>query len=154
MSWLFVGAAVVAVGAISAGEQANNAAQAQANADEYNATLARQKAEEENRMAGLREDDQRRRARVAIGKQLASSAQAGAGLNSDLLRQSIYDSEMDTALIRYEGASAAAGLNSSAMLSSYNADIRRQQGHDSVTGSLFTAAGSLLNAGSKYYNRK
>lgn len=158
MTWMAVAAIATAVigaaGAIQSGRQADAAAQSQANMDEYNAKKAEQQAVHANKMAGIKEDDQRRRARAAVGNQIASSAQAGAGLNSDLLRQSLYDGEMDTAAIRYEGALQADGYESSAAMSKANAAINRAQGSAAVSSSYLNAAGALASAGSSYYGAK
>jgi hypothetical protein len=147
-------AVIGVIGSIQQGNQAEAAAESQANMDEYNAKKADQQAEHANRMAGIKEDDQRRRLRAAVGNQIASSAEAGAGLNSDLIRQSLYDGEMDTAAIRYEGALQADGYSSSAAMSRSNAEISRRQGKSAVTASYLNAAGSLVGAASSYYGSK
>lgn len=158
MSWMLVAAAVTAVigvgSAIHAGEQADAADQSQANMDEYNAAKAQQQADHANRMAGIKEDDQRRRLRAAVGSQIASSSEAGAGLNADLIRQSLYDGESDTAAIRYEGALQADGYSSSAAISKSNAAISRQNGANAVNASYLNAAGALVGAGTSYYKMK
>lgn len=155
MSWLAVAVIATAVvggaSAIQAGEQANAAAQSQANMDEYNAKRAEQQAEHSNRMAGIKEDEQRRRVRAAVGNQIANSAQAGAGLNSDLLRESLYDGEMDTAAIRYEGALQADGYEASAANMKANAAISRSQGQSAMTAGYLNAAGALASSGTSYF---
>lgn len=154
VTWLaIIGGVVSAAGAVQQGKQADAAAQSQANMDEYNAKKADQQAEHSNRMAGIKEDDQRRRVRAAVGNQVANSAQAGAGLNSDLLRQSIYDGEMDTAAIRYEGALAADGYESSAAIQRSNAVFTRAQGKSAMTAGYLNAAGSLVGAGKSYFKK-
>lgn len=146
MSWVFVGAAVVtAIGAVSQGRQAQAAAQSQANMDEYNAKVADIQARQANAAAGREEDQQRRQARQAIGLQLASSAEAGAGLNGQLLRQSIFDAESDTQAIRYEGALKAQGLTEQAAIDRSGASVARSRGTAALQGSYLTAAGSLLS---------
>lgn len=155
ITWLAIGSAVFgASGAIQSGQQAEAAAESQANMDEYNAKKADQQAEHANAMAGIKEDDQRRRLRAAVGSQIASSSEAGAGLNSDLIRQSLYDGESDTAAIRYEGALQADGYSSSAAMSRSNAAITRQQGKSAMTAGYLNAAGALIGAGTSYYKMK
>lgn len=146
-----ISAAVGVAGAIQQGKQADRAAQADAAAMEYNAAADKAKATHANKMAGIQEDQQRQRARQVIGSQLASSAGAGAGLNSDLLRDSIFNMESDTADIRYDGQLRAAGFNDQATLTTANAGTRRQQGKDAMSAGYLNAAGSLLNAGTSYY---
>lgn len=147
-------AVIGVIGAVQSGRQANAAAQSQANMDEYNAKKADQQAEHANAMAGIKEDDQRRRARAAVGMQIAQSSEAGAGLNSDLLRQSVYDGEMDTAAIRYEGALQADGYSSSAAISKSNAAISRSQGSAAQTAGYLNAAGAIAGSASSYYGAK
>jgi hypothetical protein len=158
MSWLMVaavGSAVIgAAGAIQAGRQAKAAAESQANMDTYNAAKADQQADHANRMAGVKEDEQRRRARAAIGTQIAASSAAGAGLNADLLRQSIYDAETDTAAIRYEGALQADGFDSQAAINTSNAAINRSQGRAAKSASYLNAASAIAGAGTSYYGSR
>ncbi len=148
---MIAAAAVQAVGAISQGNAAGDAADADARGMEYNAAGDRARATQAGRMASIQEDAQRRQARATIGEQLAGSAAAGAGVNSDLLRQSIFDSESDSRAIRYEGEIKRAGLNDQATMGMYNASNRRAQGDAARTSGYLNAAGSLLSAGSKYY---
>ena len=144
-------AAIGAVGAIQQGRQASAAAKSQANMDEYNATMAGFQANQANAAAGRQEDEQRQRARQAIGAQLASSAQAGAGLNADLLRQSVYNMEADSSAIRYEGALKAQGLTDTASLARSSAAVNRDRASRAMPAAYLNAAGSVLNAGASYY---
>ena len=121
---------------------------------EYNAQMADIQAKQAYSSAGEQEDLQRKRARAVIGKQLASSAEAGAGLNADLLRQSIYDSETDALSIRYEGALKAQGMTDSAAVQRSNAVVSRDRASSALTGGYLNAAGSILNAGTSYYKGK
>jgi len=151
---LVVSAAVGAVGAIQQGEAANDAAKANAQAMEYNAASDRARAVQASAMAGIKEDEQRRVGRSVVGEQLASSASAGAGLNGDLLRQSIFNVESDAGAIRYEGALKSAGLNDQATMGMFEAGNARKRGESAQTAGYLNAAGSLLNAGSSYYAGK
>lgn len=155
MSWFMVGAAVVsAVGMVQQGRQADAAAKSQANMDEYNAKIADIRATQTNAAAGRQEDQQRKQARQVIGMQIASSGEAGAGLNGDLLRQSIFDAEEDTAAIRYEGALKAQGLTDDAAVARSSAVVSRDRGQQAKTGSYLNAAGTLAGAASKSYGAK
>lgn len=151
---LIASTAMSAVGAIAQGQQANAAAKSEANVLEYNAQASRARAVQANATAGLQEDLQRQKARAAVGEQIAAGAQAGTGLNSDLLRQSIFNSESDALAIRYDGNLKAAGLNDQAALDSASAVNARDRGKAAVTASYINAAGSLLNGGDKYYTGK
>jgi hypothetical protein len=146
--------AMSAIGSIQQGQTAKAAAYSQANAMEYNASADRARAVQTRQMAGVSEDAQRRNARATIGKQIAASSAAGAGLNSDLLRESIYNMEADTQSIRYEGELKAAGLNDQAAISMANASTTRSQGRAAETAGYMNAAGTLLNSGTSYYSGK
>lgn len=155
ITWLAIGSAAFGgVSAIQQGRQASAAAQSEANMADYNAKMADIQAKQAYASAGEQEDLQRKRARAAIGNQLASSAEAGAGLNGDLLRQSIYDSETDAMSIRYEGALKAQGMTDSAALQRSKAVVSRDRASSALTGGYLNAAGSILNAGTDYYKGK
>lgn len=145
-----VAASIAAVGAISQGQQAKAAAQSESNAAEYNAKLADIRRRQTYAAASTQEDEQRRRARAAIGTQLATSAEAGAGLNEDLLRQSIYASEEDTAAIRYESALKAQGFESESALQRSAAFDARQQGKAAQRAGYLKAAGTLAGGYGDY----
>lgn len=148
---LIASTAMSAVGAIQQGNAAKSAANANAQAMEYNTASDRARAVQASAMAGIKEDEQRRVGRSVIGEQLASSASAGAGLNSDLLRQSIFNVESDTNAIRYEGQLKAAGLNDQAAMSMFEAGSARAKGKSAQTAGYLNAAGSLLSGGNQYY---
>lgn len=151
---LIASTAMSAVGAIQQGEAANDAAKANAQAMEYNAASDRARAVQASAMAGIKEDEQRRVGRSVVGEQLASSASAGAGLNSDLLRQSIFNVESDAGAIRYDGALKSAGLNDQAAMGMFEASNTRKKGESAQTAGYLNAAGSLLNAGTSYFAGK
>lgn len=143
-----------AVGAIQQGEAAKSAADANAQAMQYNAAADRARAVQASAMAGIKEDEQRRQGRAAIGSQLAASAAAGAGLNTDLLRESIFNVESDAGAIRYEGALKSAGLNDQATMGMFEAGNARAKGKSAETAGYMNAAGTLLNGGTSYYAGK
>lgn len=147
-------AAVGAVGAIQSGRQAQAAAQSEANMDEYNSKVADIQARQTYAAAGRQEDEQRRQARAVIGQQLAASAEAGAGLNGDLLRQSVFDAESDTQAIRYEAGLRAQGLTEQAAIGRSSASSALSRGRAASGASYLNAAGSLLNGATSYYGAK
>jgi hypothetical protein len=132
--------AMQAVGAIQQGNAANAAAQANARQYEAQAAIRRQN-------AAAKDDQVRRDARAKIGSQLAASAEAGGGINADALRSSIYDAEMDSSVVRYEGELEAAGLNDQAAMARWEGKQRKQAGY-------LNAAGAVLNGGQSYYRGK
>lgn len=157
MSWVFVGAAVVtAIGAVAQGRQQQAAAQSEANMQDYNAKVSEIQARQAQAAASNQQDEQRKRARQQIGLQLASSAEAGAGLNPDLLRASIFDMEADTQAIRYEGNLRAQGLNEQADINQSGAQFSRSQGDAAMSGAYLSAAGSLVGGygQSRYYQAR
>lgn len=155
ITWLAIGSAVLgAAGQVQQGRQADAAGQSQQNMAEYNAKMDEVRARQVNAGAGRQEDEQRRKMRQVVGTQLASSAEAGAGLNGDLLRQSIFDGESDTQAIRYEGALKAQGLTSDAAMSRASGEMARENGRQARNASYLNAATSLMNAGSSYYKGK
>lgn len=154
-TWLAIGSAVLSgAGAIQQGRQADAAGQSQQNMAEYNAKKDEIRARQVNAGAGRQEDEQRRDMRERIGLQLASSAEAGAGLNGDLLRQSIFDGESDTQAIRYEGALKAQGLTDDAAMARASGAMARENGRQARSASYLNAATSLMNAGATYYKGK
>ena len=154
-TWLAIGSAVLGgAGAIQQGRQADAAGKSQQNMAEYNAKMAEIRAKQVNAGAGRQEDEQRKDMRSRIGLQLASSAEAGAGLNGDLLRQSIFDGESDTQAIRYEGALKAQGLTDDAAMERAKGQMARENGRQARNASYLNAATSLMNAGSSYYKGK
>lgn len=154
-TWLAIGSAVLSgAGAIQQGQNAKAAGQSEQNMAEYNAKMAEIRAKQVNAGAGRQEDEQRKNMRASIGMQLASSAEAGAGLNGDLLRQSIFDGESDTQAIRYEGALKAQGLESDAVMERARGQMARDNGRRAGSASYLNAASSLMNAGASYYKGK
>lgn len=147
-------AAISAFGAIKQGQQASAAEESQANVALYNAKVADMRAEQAGIETSNREDIQRRAARYSMGAQLAASGEAGAGLNEDLVRQSVYDSEADTAAIRYEGALKRAGYTDEAALQTSNAAQRRDNAKQAMASGYINAASALMSGASNYYGGK
>lgn len=155
ISWLAIASAALgAVGAIQQGEQADAAAKSEANMADYNAKMNEIQAKQTYAAAGRQEEEQRRRARAQIGQSLAASAEAGAGLNGDVLRTSVFDAESDALAIRYEGDLKAQGLKDSAALQRSASVVARDRGKQAVAGSYLNAGSALLNAGTSYYKGK
>jgi hypothetical protein len=147
-------AAVGAVGAIQSGKQASAAAKSEANMAEYNAKMAEIQSRQAYAAAGVQEDELRRRGRIAVGNQLAASAEAGAGLNGDLLRESVYGVEADSMAIRYEGDLKAQGLKDTAALQRSAASVALDRGKQAKTASYLNAGSAVLNSATSYYGAK
>lgn len=132
------GAAVGAVGAVTA-------AQNQSDAEKYNAGIAEQNAKTAQVEGNQQEEQLRQRARQAIGRQLAATSESGTGLsgtNLDLLNSSIYNMHADVANLRYETALKASGLNAQASLDRSQASSTMASGYLSAAGRLLSASGS------------
>ena len=146
-----VSTAMSAVGAIKQGQQASAAEKSAANMADYKAKVADIRTNQINTATGIQEDAQRAKARQAIGMQLASSGEAGAGLNADLLRQSIYGQDADTAAIRYEGALKASGQTDEAALQRSNAVQRRDNAKQAMAAGYLNAATTVAKSGASYF---
>lgn len=137
-TWIALASAVVgAAGAVKQGVDAKNQAQAEADRMRVAGEVAL-------RDATAQDEQFRVDARRRVGLQLAASAEAGAGLNADSLRESVYGVEMDSAAIRYGAMSRDQALNDQATIATW-------QGNRARTGGYLNAAASVLNAGSSYY---
>jgi mannitol-specific phosphotransferase system IIBC component len=147
-------AAVGVASAVVSADQQRKAAHAEEDAARLNAEMDRENAKAETKAAGIREEEQRRHARAVIGRQVAASGEAGAGLNEGLLRQSVYDAETDSLNIRYEGQRTAAGLDNSATLSDLSGNAAKQRGKDARTSGYLNAASAVVGAGASYYGGK
>ncbi len=117
---MLIAGATQAIGAIVAGNAQAAQYNAQAQAAAYNANIQRQQSSAVAQQTSAREDLQRRQARQIIGRQVAAGAESGVNITtgsaSDLLRQSLYDAEMDALNIRYEGEINRVGLLNQAAL--------------------------------------
>lgn len=146
-----IAAVAGAVATVASAQQQSAAMKQQAANADYEAQVQDMRARQAYAQAGAQEDLQRRRARAAIGTQLASNAQAGGGLNTDLLRQSLYDAENDALAIRYEGQLQGQGMRDDATLQRMQASNLRKQASAKKAGGYLSAATSLVGAGAKYY---
>lgn len=119
---------------------------AQRQANERNAAVLAQNAQIERQQSNEREEAQRREARMILGQQRASLAQAGTGFGgtaADVMSQSAANAELDALTLRYEGDMRARGLLA-------QADEERYQG--SIAGvNASTARSSASNARSQGY---
>ena len=132
---LIAGAAVSAVGAISAG-------QAQANASKYQANIATQNANAAQQQAQQAALLQEQKTAQLLGTQRAGYG--GSGITSegsplDVLSSTASAAELDRQTILYQGHIRAAGYQDDATLA-------RMAGDAAVTNSYFSATGAILNA--------
>lgn len=133
-------------------QEANYKAQAQA--DEYNATVASQNAAVRRQQYVAQEEAQRRQAKQLLGEQRAALAQAGIGLSgsaADVYGQSVARSELDAMNIRYTGELEASGLLAQADQYRYSARTNRMNATSSRRGGYLNAAAALLSGASQSY---
>jgi hypothetical protein len=145
--------AVKAIGSIAQGRQQARQMESQAQAEEYNAAVNRQRAEQITASYGQREMAQRRQARMALGRQAAAGAQSGTGLggsNADLLQQSTVAAELDSANIVYEGQLASTSELNEAQLSQFRASTYRSNAKFAKRSGYIGAVGDILGGTGQY----
>jgi hypothetical protein len=145
----FVMAAVSAVSALSAGAAQSQQYKAQAQADQYNALVARQRSSATLSAANQQEEQQRRGARLASGERRAAISQSGTGLggsNADVDRQSEVLAELDALNIRYEGQSESTGLLNQANLDDFQAAANKKAAKSAMARGYLGAASSALSS--------
>lgn len=158
-AWVGTAAAVAStvmsvVSSISQGKEANARNKAAADAERYNAAVARNKAENLRAAYDQKEEQQRRQARIIIGQQRASAAQSGVGLGgsvADMEMQSMMNAEMDSLNIRYQGSTESQGLLAQADMNDYNAGNYRAAGKSAVSNSYMAAGAGLLSGAAKLF---
>jgi hypothetical protein len=160
MEWLTIASTVFGVvKSISGGNQQASQYEAAAQANQYNAAIARQRADVSLASASAKEDDFRRRTRIIQGRQRAAIAQSGTGFggsNADIERQSMVAAELDAMNIRYEGQLESQGLLSQASIDEHSAGISKVNASTTRTSGFMGAAGAVLSGAGDYLklNRK
>lgn len=142
-----------AVGSIAQGSAQSAAYKAQAQAEQYNAAVMRQRAETTNMVYGQREEAQRRAARIEAGERRAAMAQSGVGLGGstyDVERQSEIMAELDALNIRYEGQLESKSALDQSNLHNYYSGVARMNAKTAKTQGYLGAATSILSGVSSY----
>lgn len=145
--------AMAAVGAIKQGQAQEASYKAQANAQEYNAQVARNNAQVASEQANAQEEQQRRKFGALQGQAVAGIAQSGTGFdgsNADILKQNAINNELDALTIRYEGQQKSSGLMAQAALDQYGAGVSRMNGKNAMTAAYLNAGSQLLSGATKY----
>lgn len=146
-------AAMQAIGSISRGQQQEAQYQAQAQANEYNAAIMRQRSETALSVSNQREEQVRRNAAFTMGKMRAGIAQSGLGMggsNADIERQSSVMAELDALNVRYEGTLESKNLLSGANLEDSYAAANRRNAKAALSAGYLGAAGSALSGAGSY----
>lgn len=128
--------------------------QAQQQANEFNAALARQRATEVKQNYGAREDQQRRFNRIEAGKRAAWAAQSGLGFggsNADVDEQSEIFAELDALNIRYEGELDSRGLLNTSAQYEWEAGVNATSRRRARSGIWLDTAASALASGTSTY---
>lgn len=143
------------IGAIQQGNTNAANANAQADAQTYNAQVSENNAIAANQQAGAREDAQRRQRRIALGSARAASAQSGltdSGSILDMFDQSAIDSELDILNSRYEGQLTARGYTEQATLDRFGAENSRNNASTARKAGWMNAGSALLSGASAGYS--
>lgn len=142
------GAGVSAIGAIQQGEAQSNAMKAQADANNYNATVARNNAMSVNQQTSAKEDVQRRHFAQVQGEANASIAQNNIGFigsSAEVLKQNAINAELDALNVRYQGQQQSSGLLAQSQLDDFNASQNRVNASNARTAGYMGAGANLLS---------
>lgn len=148
-------AGMQAVSAINSANAQSAAAQSQAQANEYNAAVARQNADIAAQQGNANEETQRRKARMVLGQQRAAIAEAGIGSDGtggDLYEQSVSNAEMDALNIRYGASLQSAGFTNQAGLDDWQAQQNRRNASAAQTAGYLNAGAAALSSLGGYAN--
>jgi hypothetical protein len=122
---------------------------------EFNARNLEAQAGTVSRLNVDREEAQRANTRQQLGMQLAAGAEAGGGLGGsdlDLLRASMFNSEMDALNIRYQGQLEAKGLTDEARMVRAQGKEARTRGYMSAAAQLMQGSASYTSSGGQIPN--
>ena len=162
MAWFAVASmiastAMKAYGAIQQGNTMSANYKAEAAAENYNATVNTQNAQQAGMLASSRELMQRENQAQQMGNIRAGLAETGGGeggTNAGVLRQSATNMELDALTTRYQGILGARSYNAQAGLDIYqgkvagvNASAARQSGYWGAAANLIGGAGQVYGAG-------
>jgi hypothetical protein len=147
--------AVSAGGAFMGGQAQAGQYKAQAQAANYDATLAQQQGQLAAEVGASREAQSRRSSTALEGQQFAAIAQSGTGVTSgsarEVMRQQSINDQLDALGIRYEGQLEARGYNLEADKYRTEASFDRSNAHNADIGSYLGAGTALLSgAGSGF----
>lgn len=143
-----VSAGMQAISAINQGNNQSAMYESQAQANAYNAEMARQNAQIAAEQGNANEEAQRRHARIALGAQRAAIAEAGIGTDGsagDLYEQSASNAEMDALNIRYQANLQSAGFTNQAGLDDWQASQNRANASRATTAGFVNAGASALS---------
>ena len=141
-------AAVLAVaGGVQTARAQSAAAEAQAQADEANARIGQQQAEQARQIGNMEEERQMRRVRAAVATQRATQAASGLDVNSgtalDLQAETAGFGTADALTIRSNAIRQAWGFEVGAVNDLNSASASRAAGRNAATGTLLTTGAQV-----------
>lgn len=145
--------AMSAFGAIQQGNAQAATYRAQAQAQEYNATIEKNNAQMAASQANAQEEQQRRKFAMMQGEAIAGAAQSGAGLsgsNKDVIEQNALMNELDALTIRYQGQKDYQGFMAQSELDKYGAKMSRFNASTAERAGYMKAGSSILSGISSY----
>lgn len=151
---LIAAAATQALGTFAEGRSREQQYTAQAKANDYNAAVLQQRADNAASVGNAREESVRRTNRMEAGRRAAAIGQSGlgsGGSNADVNAQSATLAELDALNIRYEGQLEAHSLRAQASLEGWQGDVNRAFRSTARRGTYIATAGSLLSGASRAY---
>lgn len=147
-------AAVAAIGAMKQGQAADQAAQQQAAASEYNARVSGIQARQAYDAGTQNELAQRRSQAQQKGATRAAAAESGLNPSSGSMLlaqgQSARDMELDALTTRYEGLLQGSAYDQQATMDSYSAGTLRASGKNAKKAGAIGAAAGILSGMSGY----
>lgn len=143
-----LGTAATAIGTIFSAVSSISSGNAARASGDYNAALYAQNAEVTRQRAAADEARQRRLATQRMGANVAAAGASGLQLNGsalDVLESNAAQEELDALTIRWNGQTAAGGLESQGVLA-------RAQGRNAQQQGYIGAGATLLLGGTKSYD--
>jgi hypothetical protein len=141
------------IGAVSQGNAAAKKSESEAQADEYNAAVQKQNADNALLVGNANEEAQRRKARLVMGAQragIAESGMSGSQTASDLLEQSAGNAEMDALNIRYGAQLQSTGYLNNSTLDTWQAKNDRESASAAKTAVYMNAGAKILSGAGSY----
>jgi hypothetical protein len=147
ITWVTIISTVVsAVGAIQQSNAASASAKSQAQANDYNAQVARNQAQQSLQVSAAEQLMLSRRQRQQAGQSRAAVAQSGTGFggsNADILEQSDTLAELDLLNLAYEGQMRSQGFQAEAGLQTFQAGAARSNAKNARTAGYLGAARAI-----------
>lgn len=148
-------AAMKAYGSIQQGKTEAANYKAQAAADNYNAVVNTQNAQQAGMLASSRELAQRQNDAQQLGNIRAGLAETGggeSGTNAGVLRQSEVNAELDALTTRYQGVLQSRGYQAQAGLDIYQGKVAKVNAGAAKRAGYWGAASQLLGGAAQAFS--